>query len=80
MNSELIEKLQKLIHVIRRDLGTTRTNELFREANLRPIEIKIFMNFKTLLDNDGREAYEKWLTELEAKNHELLESQRRKDG
>jgi len=74
MYSELIEKFHRLIYIIRRDLGTRRADELFSEAGLRPIEIKMFMDFYVLLDNDEREFYERWLTELEDKNYELLES------
>jgi len=65
MNTELIEKLQKLIHIIRKDLGTKRADNLFKEAGLRPIELRFFMDFKIMLDNGERRAYEEWITKLE---------------
>lgn len=65
MNSELIEKLQKLFYIICEELGTENANNLFKKAGLRPIEIRGFLDFQILLNDDERKAYEEWITKLE---------------
>jgi len=65
MPSELIEKLQNLIRILQRDLSIERSRSIFKEANLRPIELEMFLNVEFRLTDDDRKFYESHLTELE---------------
>ncbi len=62
---ELVEKIQNLIRILQRDLGTKRSDAIFKKAKLRPIELKMLLNFKFSLTDDDRKFYESHLTKLE---------------